>query len=130
MEFTVKDSTPHEWKTLMTILLSLGYVWHRDNGDELTDVNEINSKWRNKYPQIRIDTDIKKISGWKFGGDYTVKNDLFKILELVTGIGSIEVKHVAGFRATVTPDKVVVGCQTITLEKFREIEEAAKKIRA
>ncbi len=128
MNFIVKYTTEKNWELLMATLLKMGYVWHRTIEHD-TDIEIIKGKWFKNYPTIQVEPLNMNISGHGIGGDYTVDDDLHEILQLALGFASVEINNVAGFRATVTKSKIVVGCQTIPADKFREIMEAVKTVR-
>ncbi len=112
----------------MTTLLKMGYVWHRTLEHE-TDIEIIKGKWFKNYPNIHVEPHNMSMGGHRAGGDYTVDDNLQEILQLALGLGSVEIDNVAGFRANVTKRRVIVGCQTIPADKFREIMEAVKTVR-
>lgn len=119
-----------EWRASIAILLSLGFVWHKSS-DNLTDLDSIEKRFYPNYPHIDIHTREKSISGnmSPYSRGLNIITDGPTILGKLIETTEIAVKDIAGFDGVVHIGKVVVGCQTITLEKFREIEAAAKLIR-
>lgn len=132
MELVVKHSSKEHWDLLITTLINMGYIWHRNGYDTTNDIKTIKSKWYVKYPSIVFNTKTKNISGRMKGGNYTVQYDLYAILKHINGLETVDkiaVNNVGSYRAIVTSKEIVVGCQTISGEKFREIMETVKTVR-
>jgi len=120
-----------EWIACMNLLIAFGYVWHRSS-DALTDIDVIERRWYRDYPNINVKEKTKSIAGGmsSYGGGLSIVDDSVKIINHLSGIGApITINNVAGFDAIVEEGRVLVGCQKISLEEFREIEAAAKVIR-
>jgi hypothetical protein len=131
MRFTVRTERREQWHTLMTLLLTLGYVWHR-NIDHWTDLERIESRYYPAYPHININPAKKSISGNANHAPqgFNLDTDYITVLQRISGVVTeITITDVAGFSAVVHKGEVKVGCQTITADKFRDIQEAVKTIR-
>lgn len=130
MKFTVITERREQWHTLMTLLLTLGYVWHRDS-NPWTDLEQIESCYYPIYSHININPATKSISGTSSPiQGFNLDADYITVLQYISGVETeITVTDVAGFNAVIHKGEVKVGCQTITADKFREIQEAVKTIR-
>ena len=109
----------------------MGYVWHRDS-DNWTDLERIESRYYPSYPHININPSKKSISGnaTRATQGLNLDADYITVLQRISGVVTeITITDVAGFNAVVENGQVKVGCQTITADKFREIQEAVKTIR-
>jgi hypothetical protein len=128
MRITVSTKNVKQWDTMISILLAMGYVWHRSSHG-LTNLDDIRREWYRDYPHINIKIDNKSISGSSRNAcKYSVDN-LNEVMEEVLGLNSNIIENVCGFTTTVKADEIKVGCQTIPADKFREIMEAVKQVK-
>lgn len=127
MKFVILTENREQWDTLMHLLISLGYVWHRDS-DNKTDVEEIGDEYYDRYKSINIYPQEKNISGAYSGGIDFAKNHV-SIINSILNIKFVVITDVGGYNAIVDGNNIKVGCQTITPAKFRELMEAVKTVR-
>ncbi len=136
----VKSTSKEDWVALLSFLFSNGYHYH-----EITDISKADEDYPfDRYPinSFSVDTDGSHYSMEVCGNsrlhgnreNYILPQDFSKVINLVrqnnvVNYTPIVIEDVGDYEARVTATGIKVGCQTISFEKFDEIEEAVKKIR-
>lgn len=132
---TIKTTSRADRDSLLILLTSFGYLWHSEK--QYKDASKIEADWSfNRYPNVVVTAygkDHKELAGnsAKFDADFIWPQDAAKIVQKFSPNAkptSVEIKDVGSYTATVTKDKVQVGCQSIPLTKLQEILDAAKKL--
>jgi hypothetical protein len=121
------DAAKHR-TVLLSILMKMGAKWHNDADYTVSYVDEKYS-WDN-YPVVMLDEDME-ISGNP--SDYRHVTHLFPqdsyiiLADLSDQSAPIVIEGVGDYSARVYKDHLMVGCQTISWEKFDEIAAARAK---
>ena len=113
--------------TLLTCLISMGYAWHK-NGANLTNVVAIESGYsQGLYPTVGVNPSTGDLCGYGHNiSSHTWPKDAVEIIERLTKTYTVTEVGDDNYTATVTDEGIVVGCQTITFEKFEEIVKVVK----
>jgi len=116
--------------TLLTCLISMGYAWHK-SGINLTNVGEIERGYSQEtYPTVGVNPSTGDLCGYgrmqTRHTRHTWPEDAVEIIERITKTYTVTEVGDDNYTATVTKTGIVVGCQTITFDKFEEISKVVK----
>jgi len=122
--------------TILAILFHMGYSYNSFSYGKLDTVGAIDNSIRADYPNVIVEVSDPEnlnfcsdmwIRDNTYADGYNWPEDATKVLEVITPAKTMTLTD--DYQASVTPTGIVVGCQTITWEKFDELSEIAKKIR-
>jgi len=117
MKYVIKAVSPEHSKVIQERLFELGIGWVLSGQKVL--IKETTMYLRNG--NIYLDKG--------YGDEEITLNDLYT-RDLFPKSKPIEVKLNSSYTAGVHPDKIVVGCQTFSMEAFEELRAAVDKIKA
>jgi hypothetical protein len=127
-EISIKTTTKKDRIQLLSILLKLGYKWH-DERD--WTANKIDDEYGyEKFPEISVKVEGVYMCGNRSGVNTHLeypKDSVTFFDELLNLDIPIEVTNVGSYTAKIYRDKIEVGCQNISLEKFAEIVAAVNE---